>query len=151
MRLVFRPHPLLFINFLETGELSREKYEYIIRVFNENDNLILDDPHNDYIDIFNNVDAMITDPTSLLPEFYYTGKPIIYCDSIESFNDAGKIMADGLYYASTWEELVGWIKKLSVGDDVLKIQREKSSTKLNPNQNNGKRICEYILSDYFGE
>ena len=143
-------YKLLFSNFLETGELSKGKYDDIIKTFNLNDNLILNNPTTDYIDVFNMVDAMITDPTSLLPEFYYTGKPVIYCDKSSSFNEAGKIMQDGLYYASTWENVEEVIRKLFAGEDSLNKYRYDSLKQLNPYTENGKRICNYLLNDYFG-
>ena len=149
LRLVFRPHPLLFRNFISTGELTEEKYNAILKIFEENDNLILNDPLTNYIEIFNDVDAMITDPTSLLPEFYYTGKPIIYCDSSDSFNDAGRIMTNGLYYASSWDDIQKYLTALSQGQDDLKYKRFESLKKLNPTYHNGERICKYLLDDYF--
>lgn len=151
LRLIFRPHPLLFRNFISTGELTEEKYNAILKIFEENDNLILNDPLTNYIEIFNDVDAMITDPTSLLPEFYYTGKPIIYCDSSDSFNDAGRIMTNGLYYASSWDDIQKYLTALSQGQDDLKDKRFESLKKLNPTYHNGERICKYLLDDYFTE
>lgn len=149
LELIFRPHPLLFRNFLATGELSQEKYDSILKAFDEHKNLILNDPVEDYIKVFNDVDAMITDPTSLLPEFFYTGKPIIYCDTSEAFNEAGLVMAKGLYYASNWEQIMENINKLASGEDALLKERSESLHKLNSSKNIGKQICDFLISDFF--
>ena len=149
LTLVFRPHPLLFKNFLMTGEISQDKYELILESFDKNQNLCFDNPENDYIETFNKVDVMITDPTSLLPEFYYTGKPIIYTAIPDNFNSSSKVMEKGLYMANNWSELKEKILSLADGKDPLLAYRIESLKLLNKTDNNGDSICRTLIKEYF--
>ena len=149
LTLIFRPHPLLFKNFLSTGQLTQEKYDQILTTFSSYPNLIFDDPINDYIDTFNKVDALITDPTSLLTEFYYTSKPIIYCTPCDNFNDSAKILEKGLYISLDWKTVENNILMLAKGLDELKEYRKNSIKDLNDFDNIGKSITDSLIEDYF--
>lgn len=118
IRLIFRPHPLLFQNFLSTGELSAEDVESIKRKFST-ERLILDTQAN-YLTSFNMADILVADITSLLYDFFATGKPIIYTSKKDELNLFGIELSSAFYKVSNWDELVKTINFISAGDLPLK-------------------------------
>ena len=76
--LIFRPHPLLFQNFLATGELTQEAFSSLIKDIEDTPNIYLDES-GDYLDSFNKSNMLITDTSGLIIDYYLTGKPIIFC------------------------------------------------------------------------
>lgn len=76
--LLFRPHPLTFGNMLETGEMTREDVDAFKQACADEPNLSLD-AESEYYATFWESDALITDFSGIVPEYFVTGKPIIYC------------------------------------------------------------------------
>jgi len=75
---LLRPHPLMFAHFIETGELSEhEKKEYEKRVRDIKN--VEFDYQKEYSATFWNSDILVSDISSILPEYFITGKPIIFC------------------------------------------------------------------------
>lgn len=81
---VFRPHPLMFSNFVKTGEMTEHEVEEFKKYCQIKDNIILD-ASNDYSRTFWNSDFLITDLSGIVPEYFITKKPIIYCHSNVDF------------------------------------------------------------------
>ena len=77
---VIRPHPLMFNNFIKTKEMSLEDVQQFHKFCNEKDNVILDES-KEYSKLFWNSDFLITDASGIVPEYFMTEKPIMYCNS----------------------------------------------------------------------
>lgn len=140
-----RPHPLAFQNYIEKGMLTKTDVERYIRKLNDEENSRLDD-NKDYRFSFGESDILVSDFSSLIIEFFMTGKPIIYCGS------KAAIPIDELlgcmYCTGSWEETVSYVNLLKRGLDPLKEKRDRLIEKLYPEKNCGKRIVEFILDDF---
>lgn len=146
-KLIIRPHPLMFTNFVERGVLTEETEKEIKEKVEKSSNISWDQ-NADYIQTFYQTDFLICDYTSLMIEYFATGNPIIYCGATECFNTAGKAMDDGLYHAYSWSELEREIDHLIHGTDPLKTARlDKIHEILNNESNIGSVISDIIYDN----
>lgn len=146
---IFRPHPLMFETIIKEKILTEDELNLIIKQMKQIENLEID-INKDYLPTIFKADILIADETSLLAEYFVTGKPIIYCDNAQGFNKDGKTMDKTLYHAKEWNEVEKQIKLLESGKDEKKEERQITLKKLLPNNsgNIGKSIIKYILDDY---
>ena len=121
---VFRPHPQAFDNWIAESLISNNEIEIMKEMFYESMNLTLDFNKN-YLDTFYSSDCLITDYTSLIGEYFLTGKPIIYCYSEDSIVNPEGNITKGFYYVKNWQELEGTLNMLQSGNDPLKNTREE--------------------------
>lgn len=75
---ICRPHPLMFGNFVKTGEMTENDVINFKKSCEQANNIFLDE-NKEYTDEFWNSDILITDISGIVPEYFVTGKPIIYC------------------------------------------------------------------------
>ena len=149
MRLIIRPHPLMFKNFIDMGILTTEKYNQIINRVNDIHNIDWDKNYN-YLESFSKADILISDFSTLVIEYFITNKPIIYCGgNVNTFNDIGKKMAEGLYHVSNKEELINEIEYLSNNFDIY-FEKNKGfiNSNLKVKNNIGTEIKEAIVDTY---
>jgi len=121
---VFRPHPLCFQNFLKTGELTANELAQIEQEYASSINMAID-RSADYQDTFLTSDILVSDISSMLIEYFATGKPIIYTHRVDIFNDLGHELAEGFYWARNGDELIRTLDMLVAGEDPLKNRREE--------------------------
>lgn len=147
---VFRPHPLCLQNFLKTGELSIDELDKMESIYDKKFNMSID-REGDYVDTFLSSDILISDVSSMLLEYFVTGKPIIYSNRVDVFNDLGKQLSEGMYWVNNINELDTTLKMLLSGNDPLKSKRKKIIQDLFciPIGGAGEQIKEYLKSDYF--
>ena len=128
---LFRPHPLALDNFLKTGEMTRDEVHAFIRACEETPNISLD-KEPEYVASFWNSDVLITDISGVLPEYFVTGKPIIYCASNMILHpiDHTQKMIDACYVANTPEELFCHLAALKEKKDPMAQQRKKLAKEL---------------------
>ena len=81
---IIRPHPLMFGNFMKTGEMTESEAAQFRMWCNNTENVILDE-EKEYSDSFRKSDFLIADVSGLLPEYYVTKKGILYCHSTAKF------------------------------------------------------------------
>jgi len=117
LSLVIRPHPLMFYNFVRLKLMTEGEVDQFKRMVEESPNIILDDS-SDYLQTFNQVDAMIADYSTLIVEFFISGKPIIYCGDTDGFNEDLSKMVSLMYVADNWVDVEKNIGKLSDGKDT---------------------------------
>lgn len=132
MYLIFRPHPLLFYHFGETGEMSEQEIRDCKAVFNREPYLELDETP-DYFETFKKSDVMLTDISSMVFEWFVTEKPIVMCMSnvIEhKFNCIAERVLEGCYVVDNWDELKGVLADLQRGEDRLKNKRKEIAEEL---------------------
>ena len=119
--LTVRPHPLMWDNFIKKGIITEEEKDKILSDWNANG--IKTDKNPSILDTFNETDILISDISSVIPMFFMTGKPVIYCPFECEYTPSFKKILPGLYQARDWNELSDTINRLLNGDDPLEKER----------------------------
>lgn len=121
---LLRPHPLMFENFVRTGEMTAEEAEIYKNTCKEMKNIALDES-KDYIASMWNSSVLVTDISGVLAEYFVMNKPLIYCASnmILHPEEHTKKMLEGCYVANNAEELQNYLEELQKGNDPLKEKR----------------------------
>lgn len=145
---VFRPHPLLFKNFVEKGIITEEVKNKIINNINESNNSIYD-TRSDYIDTFNNTDILITDMSAIIVEYFLTGKPMIFCPSKTTLknNRIVDIIIESNYIANSFSDILKHIESIKENDYKKEIRDKYLSEFKNKNNNASKNIVDVILNE----
>ena len=120
---VFRPHPLLFKNFIEKGSMTQEDKDALLKRIEESTNSVYDNSGN-YLDTMIDCDLLVSDSSSLIPEFALLGKPVIYCSSDAVVNLAPEFieLLELNYVADSFEDIE---KELSIILDKKDSKKEK--------------------------
>lgn len=147
---IFRPHPQLFSELNTTGELpEKEANEYKDR-YEKLPNAKID-KQKEYLSTFYSSDFMITDISSVIADYFLTGKPIIYCHKKDYFNEFSRKLSEGFYWVHSWQELKNTIEMLKNGNDPLKEKRQEiiKNEFYIPNEKVGFTIKELIKKDFY--
>ena len=121
---LFRPPPQAFIGLNATGELSEKEAAIYKAEYDKHSNTKID-YSKEYLTTFYSSDCMITDISSIVAEYFLTGKPIIYCHKKDCFNDFSRKLSEGFYWVRNWQELERTLQMLKSGDDPLKAKRQE--------------------------
>ena len=123
--LVFRPHPLTFKNFISLGLITSDEVDEYLRKFQNNEQLYYDQT-SEYFTTFWHSDVFVGDISSIIPCYFLTGKPIIYChtDAVDD-NDIMKKIFSVSYNAYSFEDVEKILLDLQNGIDPLKEKRLK--------------------------
>ena len=123
---VFRPHPLALNNFVKNGDMTEEEAKSFIESCNKDNKIFLDNSE-DYIATFWGSDALVTDISGIMPEYFVTGKPLIYCASNMILTPAEhtRKLLEGCYVVNDVEELKQCLNDLRNGLDPLKEIRQR--------------------------
>lgn len=145
--LLVRPHPLMWDNFVKTGILKEDQIVQIKEQW-ELHNISIDQNVN-IEDTFDETDIMIADRSSVIPMFFLTGKPIIYCPIECEYGSLFNALLPGLYIANNWNELEKYILMLSKQEDPLLVIRKKIIAKyFSSNKKATENIVNAIKKDY---
>lgn len=149
---IFRPHPLSLQNFIKTGELSLGELKSMESVYELSSNMIID-KGGGYEDTFLTSDILVSDMSTILFEYFATGKPIIYTHRVDHFNDFGKKLSKGFYWVTNATELNNTLEMLVSGHDPLKTKREeiRDSLYFVPDKGSGQFIKDAIFNDYLNK
>lgn len=120
--MVLRPHPMMFDNFVKTGEMTAGEAESYLRQYQPEAGLYYDKEADYYATLWRS-DILVADLTTLIGEYLVTKKPIIYCKADIEYNAFMKKILSVCYCVDTWEELEQTIAMLYSGEDPLKEQR----------------------------
>lgn len=128
--ILFRPHPLTFGHMLETGAMTEEDIEAFKQACADEPNLSLD-AESEYYATFWESDALVTDFSGIVPEYFVTGKPIIYCagNSAVHLLDYMENLVSVCYVAHDGDELERYMDMLQ-HEDPLKEARLEMRTRL---------------------
>ena len=148
--LVFRPHPLTFSHFISENKITEKERDEYIGIYAKNKNMYYD-TSEDYSKIFWNVDVLLTDPSSIIVDFFLTGKPIIYCDTGMIPDRVFEKMIEVMYVVKNWDEAEKVIMKLKNGEDnLLEIRKRRIKELFGEDFNHiSSNIVNYIKKDYF--
>lgn len=146
--LIFRPHPMLFSHSLEVGRMTEDEVKEYLKIFNENDRFLYDNG-KEYADKFWESDVLVTDFSSVIMEYYLTGKPIVYCPTGMKINPFFKDILSVNYVADNWEDVDRILNRLKNGQDELKEARQKKVNQfIGDYKNISKRFANAIYEDY---
>ena len=129
--LLIRPHPQMFMHLEQTGEFTKEEadtYKHQIELL---DNVALD-KEKEYAASFWNADVLVSDYSSIIPEFFLTEKPLVFCkrNMILPLLDNMKDILKGCYVVDSEKELYDCIEQLRQGNDTKKNIRAEMKEKL---------------------
>ena len=148
---VVKPHPALRYKCISENFLTGEEYDAYMNEWNSLSNASVYTDGN-YFDIFKTSDVLITDSSSFLAEYFYSGKPIIFFESPNraGFNEFGLKIKKGFYCLEKAEDTENLLKQLLVDkNDTLKELRNKIINKefYYPKEGIGKNIVEYLKKE----
>ena len=149
--MVFRPHPMMFDNFVKTGEMTALEAENYLRKYQAQDGLYYDKEADYYTTLWRS-DILVADLTTVMIEYLVTRKPIIYCVADIEYNAFMKGILSGCYCVGTWEELKETIRMLYAGEDPLKEQRNKAADLLiKGKEHAAEAIVKELKKDFYYE
>lgn len=147
-RLLIRPHPLMFENFIKYGLMSEQDVLTYKEVLKNNGKFLLDEKPS-YDDAFNTADILVADYSSTIIEFFLRGKPIIYCGKREELSPQIAYVTKTFYYVNGWEQLKRVLDELKEGIDPLKEDRRIAIELFREgNQNAGEAILSILRKNY---
>lgn len=151
--ILFRPHPMALDNFIKTGEMTQEQVDEFKGKCRRMPNISLDE-EKEYATSFWTSDVLISDISSIVVEYFITGKPIIYCIGAGSENEYleyfRKILSCS-YIVENETQLCETISKIKNGEDPLKEQRITMIEELfgDTLTSAPRKITDSILHDYY--
>lgn len=145
--LTIRPHPLMFSNYLDTGVMTQEEIDLFFKICTEAD--ISFDKNDDFLPSLQAADVLVSDCSSILAEYFFLNRPIIYCDTNKDLTEMGNIIYSSSKVCDSWEKIEKTLLDLSIGIDDKAKDREKNLQlfkQMNPVDAN-KTIIDYIYSE----
>lgn len=146
--LAFRPHPMAFDNYVKENLMSVEEVEKLKKEYAETPNMIIDNQRG-YVNTFWGADVLVTDISSMMMEFFVTGKPIIFCGTNMALDSLHKEVVETLYRGTTWQEVQEVLNQLKSGNDYLQEKRNQIIKKRFANMDKtSEKIVDAIEKDY---
>ena len=65
-------------------------------------------------------DVLISDPSSMIIDYFFTGRPIVYCANHGVNDGFVDVLKPGMYWLESWEEVEKVLDDLRRGIDPLK-------------------------------
>lgn len=121
---VFRPHPLTFGNFIQTGQMTKPQVDsYKVACDTNNSKL---DETSEYAPTFWQSGVLITDFSSIIIEYFITEHPIVFCTTktnMDQPTEEFEKMLSCCYIANSEEDIKKYLLQLKKGEDPLKEKR----------------------------
>ena len=149
---IIRPHPLMFSNFLKEGLITQTEIDDFKDQCFSLGNVCIDEGA-DYLSTINKTDIFVADYSSLLLEFFATGRPVIFLAKAKGFMPEAKLMDMTLYHAFSWKEIEYRLNQLISGNDDMKEFRLNTLHNFFSIQSEtiASNIINYIKEDYYEE
>lgn len=146
-KLIFRPHPMMFETFI-SEELMSETDKQLFLDKLEKMGAEYDSDNTLYNSISRS-SLLITDISSIIINYFVTGKPIIFCNHKYSKTEQFKKIIDCMYIANNEEDLKRYITEITNGNDYLKEKRHKLiNDEFLYHSGSSKRIVNTIINDF---
>lgn len=151
MDFLFRPHPLALAHFVETGEMTQQQVDDYLAAVEGTPNTSMDREPQYEATLWGS-SVMVSDISGIMPEFFCTGKPLIYCASNMTLPLAefGEKMVKGCYVVNNKQELYDCLMMLRSGVDPMKEKRQEVLGELFEGLTDGAtaRILDKLATDY---
>lgn len=123
---VVRPHPLMFDNFIHTGEMTESEVENFKSACMSAPNIRLDQSA-EYAEMLWSTDIMVSDISGIMIEYAITKQPLVYCKSDIEWDivPSAQRLLNANYIANCKEELFEVTKQLLEGMDEKKHLRNE--------------------------
>ncbi|MBR0290182.1 MAG: CDP-glycerol glycerophosphotransferase family protein [Selenomonadaceae bacterium] len=147
--LIFRPHPDLFNELMKKNFMSREKIMAYDETLKAN-NIYRQTTLADMDKSIRKVDIFLTDYSSILVEFFLTGRPIIYCEYPKAipFPEYAE-MFSAMYIAHNRKEIENYLEDLLAGNDPLFDKRQEIAKKIyDTHKDATEKIIDRVLQDF---
>ena len=145
---VFKPHPLLYKQLILKKCMTKEEVD---NYYNEWKSIAKYYDSGDYLGLFDESFAMITDCGSFLTEYLLTKQPVIHLvsETAVEYNDCVKKIVESYYQAHNIEELNQYLEDVIIKkNDFKKEERLKVLQELELEDNYcAKRILEDIIGE----
>ncbi len=153
MDFLFRPHPMMWDNFIKTGEITEAERDAYISKCNALGNIRFDS-NKEYISTLWSTTVLISDISGIMTEFYATGAPLIFCESdikMSLFRQVETIM-DSCYRVNSEAELIETLDQIGRNEDPMRAKRETVvRSMINPDKLPSTVILEHLLADHKGK
>ena len=140
---------MMFDNFIAKKQMSSKEVKSYLKMY-DGLRYVYDDS-SEYQDTFRDSDILVTDYSSIIVEYLLYNKPIIICKrNDKSSNCILNKIYKVCYLVDSFEELTNKISKLKMGNDPLKLKREKLIEELF-GEYDGQvkfKIVNFIKNDY---
>ena len=85
------------------------------------------DTSSEYLSLITSSDCLISDHSSLILEYFLTGKPIIFCPGKANNLEESpfKLLMNGFYIAESWDKIENILVDLRNGNDYLYKKRQE--------------------------
>ena len=126
VNLSMRPHENTFREVQEKNLISKEEMDAYKQSIKDNSIEI----YNKTFGIdeqFSMTDILLCDYSSILIEFFLTGRPMVYCEFPNAVPfDEYKEMFECMYIAHSWDDVLKYLDDLVAGNDPLYERRQKA-------------------------
>lgn len=156
-----RPHPLLRPRLKVLGMYDFDEFDAIMDTFEKNGAVVY--PANEgvsYVEALMSADVLISDFSSLVPEFFITERPIIFCRTDDVWNNGkwigpfGKtLINEGCYTVDSENELLAMLSTIVAErkhPKMQNMQRLISENNLFPEGSSCERIADVVAQRVTG-
>lgn len=144
--IVMRPHPLTFDNLVKEGKMTKQE---VAEYRNKLEQYEIELDKNALInDTFVKTDVLITDLSSIIIDYFLTGKPLIYCGSATmKLTEAYQTVIDHSYIAGSWGEVEKYIAGLAQGTDPMREKRLEAISRVREGKDSVRKILDFLKAD----
>lgn len=148
IKIIIRPHPLMFSHYLENGIVESDYFFKLENNFKYLGNIFMD-KNKDYLESLEEADVFISDYTSLLVDYFISGKPVIYLGNLDLFNADTRKMCKSFYLADSWQKIKMFIEQIRNGNDCFFYERKKIFLEIIKNYGKAsENIINILLKDF---
>lgn len=148
LKFAIRPHPLMFPNFVQQGNMSAADVEAYKRKLNEC-GIELDEGEEPPFDALMRTDILLTDFSSIVMNFCLLNRPLIYCPTGHTLTEDYARMAACSYVAKDWGQIEECLEILISGSDPVAGRRREFIEEMRLRHDGAaQRIVSYLKEDY---
>lgn len=149
VELFFRPHINLFRELITSKTMTKDAVVAFRKTLQDNQ-IIRHAELGDMYKNIRNVDIFLADYSSILIEFFLTGRPIIYCalPNAEPLPEYKEMFA-AMYTARNWKDVERYLDDLLAGNDPLLTKRLDIAEKIYETHKDAtEKIIDRLVRDF---